>query len=284
MFYSPLRYPGGKNKLAKFIGDVCASNGISGHYVEPYSGGASVALYLLIEGKVNKVTINDLDRSIYAFWYCVLKKTNALCELVSETDINIVNWKKAKEVQKNKETANLLDLGFSTFYLNRTNMSGVINGGVIGGLAQNGKYKIDCRFNKEALIARIRKISELKKQIKLYRLDAIDLIQLIEKESDRSSTIYYFDPPYYRKGKSLYMNHLKHDDHLLLSDAIRKIDNNNWVLSYDDNLEIRKMYKWCEKKINKYTLFYTVKDRKIGKEILFSSKNLKFPKILEGLN
>ena len=74
-FYSPLRYPGGKNKLSAFIAKICIDNNINGHYVEPYSGGASVALFLLLEGFVNKITINDKDRAIYAFWYCVLNKT-----------------------------------------------------------------------------------------------------------------------------------------------------------------------------------------------------------------
>ena len=133
MFYSPLRYPWGKNKLAKFIAQICIDNNVHNHYVEPYAGGASVALYLLIENKVNSITINDYDRSIYAFWYAVLKNTNKLCKLIEDTDINIDNWKKAKEIQKNKQKATLLDLGFSTLFLNRTNISGIINAGVIGG-------------------------------------------------------------------------------------------------------------------------------------------------------
>ena len=57
MFYSPLRYPGGKNKLAKFIAKICVDNDINGHYIEPYAGGASVSLYLLIEGKVKKLRL-----------------------------------------------------------------------------------------------------------------------------------------------------------------------------------------------------------------------------------
>jgi len=149
MFYSPLRYPGGKNKLSAFIAKICIDNNINGHYVEPYSGGASVALFLLMEGFVEKITINDKDRSIYAFWYSVLNKTNKLCERIENAELNIEEWRKQKEVQANKKKADLLDLGFSTFYLNRTNRSGIINAGVIGGIQQNGNYLMDCRFNKE---------------------------------------------------------------------------------------------------------------------------------------
>ena len=116
MFNSPLRYPGGKNKLSAFIAKICIDNDIDGHYVEPYSGGASVALFLLLEGFVSKITINDKDRSIYAFWYSVLNKTNQLCELINKTDITIEEWRKQKEIQKNKQNADLLSWIFNFIF------------------------------------------------------------------------------------------------------------------------------------------------------------------------
>lgn len=118
MNYSPLRYPGGKNKLSSFIAKICLDNKINGHYVEPYSGGAAVALFLLLEGFVEKITINDKDKSIYAFWHSVLNNTNKLCNLIENAELNIPEWRKQKEIQANKEKADLLSLGFSTFYLN----------------------------------------------------------------------------------------------------------------------------------------------------------------------
>jgi len=169
MFYSPLRYPGGKNKLADFIAKICIDNNLKGHYVEPYAGGASVALFLLFKGVIDKITINDKDRSIYAFWYSVLNYTNDLCELVINTDITVKNWNIQREVQKNKNKVILLELGFSTLFLNRTNISGIINAGVIGGMKQKGEYKLDCRFNKQEIIARIQSIAKKKKQIRLYK-------------------------------------------------------------------------------------------------------------------
>jgi DNA adenine methylase len=84
-FYSPLRYPGGKNKLAKFVASLCKKNNINGHYIEPYAGGASVALYLLLEGHVKEITINDLDRSVYAFWHSILNETEKFCNKIIET-------------------------------------------------------------------------------------------------------------------------------------------------------------------------------------------------------
>jgi len=278
MFYSPLRYPGGKNKLSKFIAQICVDNNINGHYVEPFAGGASVALYLLIEKKVEKITINDFDRSIFAFWHSVLKNTKKLCNLIENTEININNWKKARDIQKIKNKAKLLDLGFSTFFLNRTNISGIINAGVIGGLEQNGKYKIDCRFNKKVLIKRIEAIAKHKKQIKLYNLDALMLISKIQKESNNQQTIFYFDPPYYLKGASLYMNHYKDSQHKKVSKAIKNIKSINWIVSYDNTPEIEEFYKWVSKeRTKKYSFNHSAYKAKEGKEILFFSKNLVTP-------
>lgn len=277
LLYSPLRYPGGKNKLSTFIAKICIDNEINGHYVEPYSGGASVALFLLFEGFVNKITINDKDRSVYAFWHSVLNKTKQLCQLIEDTDITIEEWKKQKEIQKNKEHADLLELGFSTFFLNRTNRSGIINAGVIGGIEQKGNYKMDCRFNKKDLINRIQRIASRKKDIRLYKKDALKLIDKIQEEAENENVIFYFDPPYYLKASTLYMNHYKENNHRLVSEKIRNIRNIRWIVSYDNVPEIKDLYINCKKK--EYSFKHTAHSSRIGQEILFFSPNLRIPRI-----
>lgn len=277
MFYSPLRYPGGKNKLSAFIAKICIDNNINGHYVEPYSGGASVALFLLLEGFVNKITINDKDRSIYAFWFCVLNKTKQLCELIENAELTIDEWRKQKEIQNNKKSADLLDLGFSTFYLNRTNRSGIINAGVMGGIEQNGNYLMDCRFNKTELIERIKKIAKKKSQIRLYKKDAIKLIDKIQQEAIDKNIVFYFDPPYYLKASTLYMNHYQDNSHLNVSEKIKSIRNIKWIVSYDNVPEIQNLYSDCSKK--EYSFKHTAYNSRVGQEILFFSPTLKQPKI-----
>ena len=278
MFYSPLRYPGGKNRLSKFISKICLDNNINGHYIEPYAGGASVALHLLIEKKVNKITINDFDRSIYAFWYSVLNNTEKLCKLIEKTPLTIEEWKKQKKIQKNKNSTNLLKLGFSTFFLNRTNISGIINAGSIGGINQKGRYKINCRFNKNNLIKRIKLIASFKRQINLYNLDALELIKLITKELSNSNTIFYFDPPYFLKGPSLYMNSYKKEDHEKVAREIKKIKKMHWIVSYDDAIEINEIYNWVKNK-TKFNLIHSASKPKTGKEILFFSDKLNICKL-----
>ena len=277
MYYSPLRYPGGKNKLAAFIAKICIDNRINGHYVEPYSGGASVALFLLLEGFVQQITINDKDRSIYAFWFSVLNKTNQLCELIEKTEITVEEWKIQRKIQTNKNKADLLELGFSTFFMNRTNRSGIITGGIMGGVNQDGNFLMDCRFNKQELIQRIKAIASRKKDIRLYKKDAIKLISKIQLESNKRNTIFYFDPPYYLKASSLYMNHYKKESHKEVSDAIKNIQNIKWIVSYDNVSEIKDLYSDCSSK--EYSFKHTAYDIRIGKEVLFFSPELKQPEL-----
>jgi len=281
IFHSPLRYPGGKSKLAKFVALLCERNQINnlnGHYIEPYAGGASIALYLLLNKYVSEISINDSDRSIYAFWYTLLNQTKKIITAIKKTEINIETWQKCREIQRKKDKVALFDLGFSTFFLNRTNISGIIDGGVIGGLKQKGKYKMDCRFNREKLIRRIQEIANHKKHIHLYNLDALELIKKIEKESKNNSIIFYFDPPYYLKGESLYLNHYNKSDHEEVSRAIQCIKNSRWLVSYDATDEIKNLYKDYRK--IEYYLLYTAHTIKMGKEILFFSQNLTVPKVI----
>lgn len=277
MFYSPLRYPGGKNKLSAFIAKICLDNNIDGHYVEPYSGGASVALFLLIEGFVKKITINDKDRSIYAFWHSVLNNTTELCEKIEKAELTISEWRKQKDIQSNKKSVDLLTLGFSTFYLNRTNRSGIINAGVMGGIKQNGNYLMDCRFNKTELINRVKAIAKHKKDIRLYKKDAIKLIDRIQREAEKENIIFYFDPPYYLKASTLYMNHYEDSNHQKVSDKIKSIENIKWIVSYDNVPEIQELYSDCSKK--EFSLKHTAYKIREGKEIMFFSDNIKQPKI-----
>ena len=280
MFYSPLRYPGGKNKLASFIAKICVDNNINGHYIEPYSGGASVALHLLIEGYVEKITINDKDRSIYAVWHSILRKTNQLIEKIESTEVTTENWHTMKKIQENKKKADLLELGFSTLFLNRTNRSGIITGGPIGGSEQEGEYKIDCRFNKEEIISRIRRIKKFQGKITLYTKDALKLITSIqEKEDNPENTIFYFDPPYYLKANSLYMNHYFKNDHERVGQSIRNIEEIKWIVSYDNHPSIKQIYQGFP--LKEYTFNHAAFESREGKEILFFSRNLNIPDLTD---
>jgi DNA adenine methylase len=264
---SPLRYPGGKYKTNEYLKNLVVLNNCT-TYIEPYAGGAAVALNLLLEGVVKKIIINDFDRSIYALWYSIINNPIKLIQLIYDTEITIEEWYLQKEVQKNKESASLLELGFSTLFLNRTNRSGIIKGGVIGGKNQNGNYLMDCRFPKDSLIQKIKMISALSNQIELYNLDALVFIKAVIKKTRNSFT--FFDPPYFNKGPSLYTNFYKKDDHVELAEAIQtELKNRKWIVTYDNALEIKKMYSKLD--YIEYYLNYTAGNNKKGVEYMFFS-------------
>ena len=238
---TPLRYPGGKAKLAPWLSDLIHHNNIDGgHYIEPYAGGAGAALYLLMTETVEKIVVNDLDPAIYSFWWAVLYDTKWLINKINNTPINMDEWRFQKEVINNIPQASKSEIGFATFFLNRTNMSGIIKAGVIGGKDQNGVYKMDARYNKLNLIERIKSISSYKKRIKLYNLDAIAFLKKVVCNLPDKKMV-YLDPPYYVKGSQLYRNHYTHDDHSLIAEEIKKISC-PWLVTYDNCNEIKSLY------------------------------------------
>ena len=222
-YYSPLRYPGGKGRLADYIRLLLEKNCIEGGtYVEPFAGGAAVALALLLKGAVSRIIINDLSRPIYSFWFSVLNETKALLKLIEETEVTITEWRRQKQVQLNPDSFSTLELGFSTFFLNRTNRSGILSAGVIGGQQQLGKWKLDARYNKDILIARIKRIAAVRDKIELYCCDVFQFINIIVPSLD-SKTLIYFDPPYFSKGDTLYDNYFEAEDHRRLAAVIKKM-------------------------------------------------------------
>lgn len=250
------------------VNDLCG-----GTYIEPYAGGASVALSLLFDGYAKRIRINDVDKSIYAFWYAVIDETEALCRMIADTPVTMDVWKKQYEVQRRKGEADLLALGFSTFFLNRTNRSGILTGGVIGGKEQTGKYKMDARYNKTDLIERIEAVADYAGRIELTMMDAVELIKRY-KRKPADKTFCYLDPPYYVKGRDLYLNYYKQKDHTAIAEAI-KMYKGNWIVSYDAVDFIKELYK--DYRQIEYGLSYSAGSRGKGREVMVYSDGLVLP-------
>lgn len=275
--YSPLRYPGGKGKLAQFMESIVHANGLSGgRYVEPYAGGAAIAWKLLATGVVRRISINDINLPVFAFWHSVLNSTDELCRLIHDSAVTIEERENQKEIFQRPNDVDHLSLGFAFFFLNRTNRSGILKGGVIGGLSQKGKWKIDARFNRADLIHRIQKIASFRSQVKLTNLDAMEFIRANSKRFG-NKTLLYFDPPYFEKGRFLYHDAYQPSDHELVAEFITKLKNLRWVISYDDVHPIHNLYAkspWLQ-----YTLNYSAQSATRGREVMFFSPGLKIPKI-----
>ena len=211
-------------------------------YIEPFAGGAGVALSLLLENKVNKIIINDYDKAIYSFWRAIKEDTSRLLQLIEKTPLSVDEWTKQKSIYTNSNRRYSVELGFAAFYLNRTNHSGVLTGGPIGGLDQKGNYLIDARYNKLKLVDRIRKISERKDDIRVFNKEVRSFITQVISQYKENAFV-YFDPPYYKKGKALYKNFFKPDDHKIIAESIQKNIRCDWVVTYDDVSQIEVLYR-----------------------------------------
>lgn len=271
--FTPLRYPGGKTKLYPYVRDIIQLNHLLGcTYIEPFAGGAGLALKLLLNNIVSRIVLNDIDYAIYSFWISVLEETKQFCDLIEKVPLNVVEWQKQKNIYMNQEEYSRFEVGFSTFYLNRTNVSGVLRGGIIGGLSQEGSYKIDARFNRSDLVSRIKAIAEKKEFIDIYNWNAEEFIVNIIPTYENSFINY--DPPYVKKGPSLYTNSFTKNDHINLSKMIVACQE-NWIITYDKCDFIQNLYSDFRQEI--ILLNYSTGKTKKGNEVVIFSNNIESP-------
>lgn len=275
LFPSPLRYPGGKRKVANFVKLLLLDNEFTGgEYVEPYAGGASVALALLFESYASHIHINDIDRSVHAFWRTVLDDTDELCKRIRDTKVTIAEWHRQRAVQAADDVCEI-DLAFSTFFMNRCNRSGIISGGIIGGKQQTGGWKLDARYNKDDLIRRIEKVARFRSRISLTDEDAHDFLGTWTTPPDEATFI-YLDPPYYVKGEGLYENFYEHEHHVAIAKRVRQLKT-PWLVSYDAAPEILELYPRAASR--RYSLSYSAADRYSGREVMFFSRRMVVPDV-----
>ena len=271
--YTPLRYPGGKVKIYPYVKELINSNFSEAPiYVEPFAGGAGLALKLLLTGTISEIHINDFDYAIYSFWYSIVNYNARFIKTIEDTVINITTWKKQKEIYENQSDHSIFDIGFATFFLNRTNRSGIMKAGPIGGKLQNGNYKLDSRFNKNRLISLIKEIGMLSKNIHVYNLDAKDFIKIMDEK--HPNAFFYLDPPYVTKGPGLYKNSFNEEDHKVLRNAIVNLAN-KWFVTYDNHELIHELFS--KYRIKKFELNYHVHSFKRGDEIAIYSNELLIP-------
>ena len=260
--------------MTPFLIDLFRQNGLENVvYAEPYAGGAGAAINLLLGNHVNEIIINDANLGIYSFWHFLLTEPDRFIQTIQDIPVTLAEWRHQKDIAKNANGPSF-ELGVATFFLSRTNRSGVIMGGPIGGSSLEkqlqAKYKLDCRFNKTNLTDRLNRIVQRREHITVYNMDALEFLRMLP-----NNTFAYLDPPYYVKGKSLYMNHYKEDDHQQLADYLLYEATFSWLLSYDDAPQIREKYQALE--LYRFPLNYTVSEKRTGYELLTLSPQLIFP-------
>lgn len=270
---TPLRYPGGKTQLTPFISDVMRFNDLQGgHYAEPFAGGAGIAWKLLFSGQASEIWLNDLDPAVYAFWHAAVHSSEELCERVQMANLSMKEWFRQREIFRDSSSRGI-ELGFATLYLNRTNRSGILDGGVIGGTSQNGNYKLDCRFNKAELTRKIERIGKYREAVHLSNEDARLCLARWEKLLPKRALL-NIDPPYFGKGSELYINHFKAEDHALLSKKVQGLKH-RWMVTYDDCPEIASLYRAFP--TFRMSLLYSAQTKRQGAELLITDPSMVIP-------
>ncbi len=290
MTNTPLRYPGGKSLMTDFFTRFISENQLRNTiYAEPYCGGAGAGINLLLNDSIDELWLNDASSAIYSFWYSIKHLGDEFLRLFDETEVTLSEWFLQKKVFENtdlKTNDGLLKKGFATFFLNRTNRSGIIDAGPIGGQTipsqENANYKIDARFNKINLRPKLEKIIGLSDRIQVFNLDALDFLSVLKNpipKYQKHDFFVYLDPPYYTQGSSLYLNYYDKKDHESISKFLKQNELNfKWILSYDSVKPIRELYS--EFRTYNFYLNYHVQESKMGKELLVYSKNSQIPKNL----
>ena len=275
MYYSPLRYPGGKGKLASFMEYMIDQLGHrGGTYIEPFAGGAGIAMELLLRNVVSRIVINDYDKAVWSFWRVILTETDRFVEEIRTVPLTMDEWQKQHEILVTQNDKYSFELGFAAFYLNRTNRSGIIKGGVIGGQEQAKDWKMDVRFRREELVTRIQRIAARKKDIKLYNKDVNSFIKNYLPLYEENALI-YFDPPYFRKGQQLYMNFFNYKDHVRIEQEIREHVNCDWIITYDYEPQIEEIYHNYNLRL--YDLNYSVSTKRKANELMIFKDGIFIP-------
>lgn len=242
--YTPLRFPGGKSKIYPFVSALLKRNGLEGcTYAEPFCGGAGLAIKLLTLGDVSRIRLNDLDPAIYSTWIAIVRHPDELCDFIGSVELSIDEWERQRQIYREAHSPSLR-LGKAAFFLNRTNRSGILKGGVIGGLGQTGPYGIGARFNRSNLCEKVRSIAKMADSIEVTNLDAREFMDALQDESDGTSFV-YLDPPYVKKGPGLYENSFGASEHRALAKSIRE-HLGDWMVTYDIDPLIDELYRPAE--------------------------------------
>ncbi len=272
-FVSPLRYPGGKGLLFNFVSQVLSDSMVNcSAYVEPFAGGAGVALRLLYHEKAKSIVIGDADPAIAAFWRAVVNHNEDFIDLLYMSQVTLDEWHSHWSVVASESRSDDLELGFSAFFLNRTNHSGILRARPIGGLDQSGKWKLDCRFNKTDLVDRIKQIGRYKDQIVTYEGEASMLLDELSR-LDTSKLFIYADPPYLNKSKDLYLNEMNFESHQEIGDLLRS-SFKYWMTSYDVDRKVGDVF-YPDCRILSFGIRHSASRAHIGQELAAFSNSCK---------
>jgi DNA adenine methylase len=287
---SLIRYPGGKSKLCQQIIDKLSSyitpNTI---YYEPFFGGGGIGLKLLknpplksplgmryiFYPTISSIWINDKDIGISCLWTSVIKYAEKLKRKIIDFKPSVFDFYAFKREllrldRKPILEDDIVDIGFKKLAIHQISYSGLgtKSGGPLGGINQQSKYLIDCRWSPKYLCKKIDNFHTLFSNINIEQQYCTNEDFGVLLNNANTNCLVYLDPPYYVKGNELYQCGFNENDHVRLSNMLR-IANYKWLLSYDDCPEIRKLYWWAN--TESLSVNYTINTSNNKNELLITN-------------
>jgi DNA adenine methylase len=243
-------------------------------FVEPFAGGASVALELATSGAVEQIGIADLDPYVAAFWKTVFYDCDWLCEQVEKIEITLETWKRMKSAHYTAERSQAL----ACLFLNRTSFNGTLHrrAGPIGGKNGASKYGLDCRFPRKRLVQRLRACEQLAKEGRVAfvrcasALDTIGYARTLARADEQKSLFFYLDPPFWAKSLTLYRYGFDDEAHRELAKGLRWV-HEPYLLSYDAAPEVRDLYRHHQVQTETVELLYTATQQTAGFELVIAN-------------
>lgn len=282
-YVSPLRYPGGKARMAPWLTDIFES--LVGPmdveiWLEPFGGGAGAALTALTGGKVPEAWIVEANPALAAFWTAVMDDGPALAAQVETIAPSLAVFQESREKVRAAlagDTMNSFELGLAAFILNRCSRSGMImpSVGPIGGKSQSGRDTINARFNGQALADRIRTVHALGNRFKVFAGDGISFLEDLPTSGVQDEVFCFVDPPYIGVGNDLYAIGMDDDLHERLAGALNRLTA-PWLLTYDAHPRIPLLYPGSD--VVEFDIPHTAGSSRVGTEYLVLGPGMQLPK------
>lgn len=263
MFKSPLRYPGGKSRVAKKISNLIPE---FDEYREPFLGGGSVFIYQKQLFPDRIFWINDVYFELFNFWKISQKDIVSLVEKVLHLKAKFQNGKDLhRYLNFNQSKFTNLEKAASFFIFNRITFSGTT---LSGGYSESAFLG---RFTKSS-IERLKPLDTILEDAQITNFDYKNLVNRSGK-----NVFIYLDPPYFSaKESKLYGkrgNLHSNFDHKEFA-KVMKGCKHKWLITLDDCVYIRELFSFA--KIKPLEFAYGMRNVKsnssqIGKELFISN-------------
>jgi len=239
-------------------------------FVEPFAGGANVSLQMIARDLVDCIALYDLDPIVSGFWWTVFNRHKFLINKVREGSVSVKNQK------INGHCTN----GWKCLFLNRTSFSGILSesSGPIGGLSQESKYTVDCRFYEDTIVKRLESLWQIRDRVFDVGTQPYTSTFAYFESRKKLSPFLYLDPPFFYKAEKLYNFYFSSKDHDEFVDQVARLTL-PWLLSYDYCDETVALLKrhGLSYRILPVTYNASANSKKYKRELV--SSNLKLPRI-----